>query len=289
MNRRPHRCERCALPAELQPHFYLQNRVIITIFTKKHKFGRKTYNIWSGFQKNQKFAIITLNFMILDNLDFIRKSIEENKKPSQFVELVAVTKTFPPSAVSTAIKNGIKHIGESKIQEALPKFAELGNDLNGVWRHFIGHLQSNKAKKAVENFDLIQSLDSFDLAKDIDRHAKNINKVQNCLIEVKVSTEATKTGINAENVEDFYKQCKDLPNVSIKGLMVITPLSANPEDSRAYFRDIHSLFKKLQYDDANFGILSMGMSDDYIIAVQEGATMVRVGSALFGERDYGNK
>jgi len=225
--------------------------------------------------------------MISDNIDFIRNSIEANKKPSQTVEIIAVTKTFPPSAVSAAIKCGVKHIGESKIQEALPKFAELNSELNGVWRHFLGHLQSNKAKKAVENFDLIQSLDSFDLAKDINRHAAHINKVQNCLIEVKVSTEQTKTGIKPEEVEQFYKQCKELLNISIKGLMVITPLSDSPEDSRKYFRDIHSLFKKMQYDDANFGILSMGMSDDYIIAVQEGANMVRIGSAIFGERDYG--
>ncbi|AKL97540.1 YggS family pyridoxal phosphate-dependent enzyme [Endomicrobium proavitum] len=228
--------------------------------------------------------------MISENINFIRKSIDAASSVyGQNVELIAVTKTFPYTDVSQALKCSIKHIGESKIQEAIPKFAALNGELNGIWKHFIGHLQSNKAKKAVENFDLIHSLDSLSLAQDINRHAQNINKVQNCLIEVKVSKEDTKTGVRPDDVESFYNSCKNLSNVSIKGLMVITPLGSTPEESRNYFRSIHSLFKKLQFDNANFGILSMGMSDDYITAVEEGATMVRVGSAIFGKRDYGNK
>lgn len=228
--------------------------------------------------------------MISENINLIRKNIESARRGlQQSVELIAVTKTFPYTDVLEALKCGVKHIGESRIQEAIPKFELLRPHLNGVWKHFIGHLQSNKAKKAVENFDLIHSLDSFDLAQNIDRHAKNINKIQNCLIEVKVSKEETKTGVAPEDVESFYKQCLNLQNVSVKGLMVIPPASENAENSRPYFRDVYALFKKLQYDYENFGILSMGMSGDYITAVEEGANMVRVGSAIFGDRDYGNK
>lgn len=227
--------------------------------------------------------------MVCTNINLIRDTIEQAKKGSGNVELVAVTKTFPYQKVLEALKCGIKHIGESKIQEALPKFEQLGTELKGITKHFIGHLQSNKAKKAVLNFDLIHSLDSFDLANDINRHAQGINKVQNCLIEIKVSKEATKTGISPENAFDFFNKCKEFSNILIKGLMVITPLSDNPENSRIYFKQIKALFDQIKKENNNFDILSMGMSDDYKIAVEEGSTMVRVGSAIFGERNYGDK
>ncbi|MCL2390677.1 MAG: YggS family pyridoxal phosphate-dependent enzyme [Endomicrobia bacterium] len=205
------------------------------------------------------------------------------------VEIIVVTKTFPYTEVLEALKCGIKHIGESRIQEALPKFEQLGANLNGITKHFIGHLQSNKAKKAVENFDLIHSLDSLDLAKDISRHAKNINKVQNCLIEIKVSSEASKNGVAPEKAAEFYCECLKIPNILIKGLMTITPIVENPEDARVYFNQVYSLFCDLKKDNQDFNILSMGMSGDYKIAVEEGANMVRIGSAVFGDRYYGNK
>ncbi len=226
---------------------------------------------------------------ICSNINFIRKSIESLNKDSGSVDIIAVTKTFPAEDAAKAVECGIKHIGESKIQEALPKFTLLGNKLEGITKHFIGHLQSNKAKKAVENFDIIHSLDSLRLAEDINRHAGNISKVQNCLIEVKVSLEDTKTGINPEILHDFYYQCLKMTNVLIKGLMVITPLSENPEDSRPYFRQVRGLYDCLREKNPDISILSMGMSGDYKIAVEEGANMVRIGSAIFGERNYGNK
>jgi pyridoxal phosphate enzyme (YggS family) len=226
---------------------------------------------------------------ICENILSIRNTIDCVKK--QNVEIVAVTKTFPYRDVLQAIECEIKHIGESKIQEALPKFEQLGNALSGIIKHFIGRLQSNKAKKAVENFDLIHSLDSLNLAKDISRHAQNAKKIQDCLIEIKVSKEETKTGVKPEDAYDFYSQCLEMPGILIKGLMVITPLSGNPEDSRPYFKQVHSLFAGIRksFGKNDFGVLSMGMSDDYKIAVEEGATMVRIGSAIFGGRDYGNK
>ncbi|MDR1695921.1 MAG: YggS family pyridoxal phosphate-dependent enzyme [Endomicrobium sp.] len=233
---------------------------------------------------------------ICGNINSIKDIINSIKNASSAkltdilpVEVIAVTKTFPYTAVLEALKCGIKHIGESRIQEALPKFGRLGENLDGITKHFIGHLQSNKAKKAVENFDLIHSLDSLDLAEDISRHAKNINKIQNCLIEIKVSGEASKSGVAPEKAEEFYSQCLKLPNILIKGLMTITPVLENPEDARIYFKRVYDLFCGLKKDNADFNILSMGMSGDYKTAVEEGANMVRIGSAVFGERDYGNK
>jgi pyridoxal phosphate enzyme (YggS family) len=225
------------------------------------------------------------------NIEFIRNTLKSTESISCSVEIIAVTKTFPCQDILEALDCGISHIGESKIQEALPKFDQLGSSLSGVKKHFIGHLQTNKAKKAVENFDFIHSLDSLKLAEDISHHAANVAKIQNCLIEVKVSQESSKTGVLPTDVNDFYVKCLSIPNIAIRGLMAITPYSDNPEDSRYYFKYVKSLFEgiKKSFANTNFDILSMGMSSDYKIAVEEGSTMVRIGSAMFGERDYGDK
>ncbi|MDR0956462.1 MAG: YggS family pyridoxal phosphate-dependent enzyme [Endomicrobium sp.] len=227
---------------------------------------------------------------IYENIEFIKNNINLIKNGSAAVDIVVVTKTFPCQDILEALKCGIKHIGESRMQEALPKFQQLGLSLSGINKHFIGHLQSNKAKKAVENFDLIQSLDSIKLAYDLNRHAKIIGKTQNCLIEVKVSQEITKTGVGLSNVKKFYKQCQMIPNILIKGLMVITP-HCNFEDSRFYFKLVYNLFKDIKesFDAVGFDILSMGMSEDYKIAIEEGSNMIRIGSAIFGDRDRENK
>ncbi|MDR3244562.1 MAG: YggS family pyridoxal phosphate-dependent enzyme [Elusimicrobiota bacterium] len=219
----------------------------------------------------------------VDNVKSIVKSIQNDENP---IEIVAVTKTFDAKTVLNALNCGLKHIGENKIQEALPKFDQLGDSLKGITKHFIGHLQSNKVKKAVENFDLIQSLDSLALAQDIDKHSNNIGKVQNCLIEVKISKEPSKTGINPQELEDFYSQCLKLSNILIKGLMIIAPLNAQDDEARYCFKEGYRLFSSLK--DEDFKILSMGMSADYQIAIEEGANMIRIGSAIFGQRDYAN-
>ncbi|MDR2191731.1 MAG: YggS family pyridoxal phosphate-dependent enzyme [Endomicrobium sp.] len=231
---------------------------------------------------------------ICKNICLIRSSIDEIKKRSVAdgsVEILAVTKTFPYQDVREALNCGINNIGESKIQEALPKFEALGALPDGVLKHFIGRLQSNKVKRAVENFDLIQSVDSLKLAKDIDRRAMDINKIQNCLIEVKVSGEESKAGISFNEAEKLYAQCFELSNVKICGLMTITPLNDDPQASRPYFKAVFNLFETLKekYKKKEFSILSMGMSGDFKIAVEEGSNMVRIGSAIFGERNYGNQ
>ena len=228
---------------------------------------------------------------ICGNIGFIKNTINSIKNASVAVDIIAVTKTFPYQDVLEALKCGIKHIGENKVQEALPKFEQLGASLVGVTKHFIGHLQSNKTKKVVGNFDLIHSLDSIKLAEDINRCAISIDKVQHCLIEVKVSWESSKTGISPQDVKEFHKQCQLLPSILIRGLMIIAPYSENPENARPYFKQVYSLFEdiKKSFDKPDFDVLSMGMSGDYKIAIEEGSTMVRIGSAIFGERDYGNQ
>lgn len=228
---------------------------------------------------------------ICQNIESISNTIKLLEKVAGTVDLVVVTKTFACSSILEALKCGVKHIGESRVQEALTKFEQIGPVLLGTTKHFIGHLQSNKAKKVVEVFDLIHSLDSTKLAYDINRHAKSINKIQDCLIEVKFSKEISKTGVSPDFVLDFYAECKNLSNINIRGLMVIAPYSDNSSESRPYFKQAYNLFKYIQKDfaDNNFNIVSMGMSNDYKIAIEEGSTMVRIGSAIFGERNYGNK
>ncbi len=229
-------------------------------------------------------------FNISENVAFIRNKIAEIA-PGRKVSFVAVTKTFSPGCIEEALMAGITDIGESKIQEALPKFDVLSKKavFKNVKKHFIGHLQSNKAKKAVLNFDLIQSLDSITLAGAINRHALDVNKIQECLIELKVSNENTKFGASVADVNEIFDYCNNsCANIKIRGIMAIAPYFENKEEVRPYFKTAKNVFSELKSrcGDEMFEILSMGMSDDFDIAVQEGANMVRIGSAVFGERIY---
>ncbi|MDD5020903.1 MAG: YggS family pyridoxal phosphate-dependent enzyme [Endomicrobiaceae bacterium] len=227
---------------------------------------------------------------ISENIAFIRDRISDVSN-SRNVSIVAVTKTFKADYVESAIMSGITDIAESKIQEALPKFDVLSNKevLKNVKKHFIGHLQSNKVKKTVSNFDLIQSLDSRELASDINRHARDINKIQECLIELKVSQEITKHGVSEEQAAGIYDYCiENCQNIKICGIMTIAPYFELKEEVRPYFKTAYNIFLKLKhrFNNKDFSVLSMGMSDDFEIAVQEGSNMVRIGSAVFGERIY---
>lgn len=183
---------------------------------------------------------------ISKNILFIRNRIIEISNDRN-VSIVAVTKTFKADFVESAITSGIKDIAESKIQEALPKFDVLSNRevLKNVKKHFIGHLQSNKAKKAVLNFDLIQSLDSTELAYEINRHAGDINKIQECLIELKVSQEITKHGVSEEKAIEIYEYClNNCPNIKICGIMTIAPYFEHKEEVRPYFQTAYNLDRK---------------------------------------------
>ncbi len=228
---------------------------------------------------------ISKNVLAINN-----KILELSKNKNTNVTLIAVTKTFPAEYVREAINTGkVFDIAESKIQESLPKFEVLSNDLNGINKHFIGHLQSNKAKKAVLNFDLIQSLDSIELANVINKYAKEINKIQKCLIELKISNEKTKYGVSKEKIVEIYEHCiKNCENIRICGIMTIAPYFEDKEQVRPYFKMANNIFLdiKNKVNDKNFKILSMGMSEDFEIAIEEGSNMVRIGTSIFGERNY---
>lgn len=193
------------------------------------------------------------------------------------ITLLAVTKTVSDEKLKEVLKCGITHIGESRVQEAVAKFPGL--KLKGVKKHFIGRLQTNKAKKAVELFDVIQSIDSYELAHEINRHASSMGKVQECYLEIKVSPEETKFGLSPENAENFLNTAQGLKNIRITGIMAMAPYFNDPELAAPFFRKARTVYDSFK----NMGLktLSMGMSGDFEIAIEEGATMIRIGSAIF--------
>ena len=204
----------------------------------------------------------------------------------QGVELVAAAKTRTADEVSEAINAGVKNIGENYLQEAEDVFKLIGKKAR--W-HFIGHLQKNKVKKAVEVFDIIETVDSYDLAKEIDKRCGQISKVISVLIEINSGREPQKFGVLPENVEEIIRQISCLKNIKIMGLMTMGPRFGNPEDSRPYFIETKKTFEKikaLDLENVQMRYLSMGMSNSYRIAVDEAANIVRVGSRIFGKRDY---
>jgi pyridoxal phosphate enzyme (YggS family) len=197
------------------------------------------------------------------------------------IELLAVSKTQPAEAVQQAMRAGLTHFGENKVQEARAKIEELGR---GVW-HLIGHLQSNKAKDAVRLFHSIDSVDRADLAQEIDRRADALGKTQNVLLQVNIAGESTKFGCAPEAARALAEAINALPHLSLRGLMIIAPFSSDPEKSRPHFAALRELRDKIQADTGLLlPVLSMGMSGDFVIAIEEGSTCARIGTALFGER-----
>ncbi len=202
------------------------------------------------------------------------------------IELVAVTKTIDADIIKEAINHGILHIGESRVQELLRKHEQIGDVVK--W-HLIGHLQRNKVKYIIDKVDIIHSLDSYRLAKEINKRARNINRTVKCLLQVNISGEKTKYGINSEDVERILKEIASLDNVKIIGLMTIAPHVDDKEQIRQCFRELKNIFNqmaKIDLPNVEMKYLSMGMSNDFEIAIQEGANFIRVGTAIFGERDY---
>jgi len=211
-------------------------------------------------------------------------ALEAGRRP-QDVQLVAVTKTVPAKRIQEAITLGVDVIGESYIQEARDKFNTLYTEAL-TW-HFIGHLQSNKAKYAVKMFDLIHSVDSLKLSQEIDKQARKINKVQKVLVQVNIAEEATKSGILKDETVQLITQISQLDHVAVKGLMTLPPYFNAPEKARKYFRALRELqhqIESLNIRGVSMAALSMGMTGDFEVAIQEGATMVRIGTAIFGER-----
>ncbi|HUI68358.1 MAG TPA: YggS family pyridoxal phosphate-dependent enzyme [Nitrospirota bacterium] len=225
---------------------------------------------------------------IADNLKTVTNRIASAAKRSgrdlPSVKLVVVTKTVDVDSILEAVDAGALILGENRVQEAKEKIEKLGPIAS--W-HLIGHLQTNKAKYAVKLFYLIHSVDSLDLAKEIDKQAAKIGKVQDVLIEVSISGEASKAGVASENAAALIKGAAKLKNISIKGLMTMPPYSDSPENSRPYFKKLRELSESVARENipgVSMKELSMGMTGDFEVAIEEGATMVRVGTAIFGER-----
>jgi PLP dependent protein len=225
------------------------------------------------------------NFLVLKkNVETIRENIaaalkRSNRNPSE-VTFVAVTKTRPAELVGLLADLGFDTVGENRVQEARQK-RPLLDDKNFQW-HLIGHLQSNKARHAVEIFDCIHSVDSLRLATEINRRCDAINKDIDVLIEVNVSGEEAKYGVASEQVEELALEIEKMPRVNLIGLMTMAPLLSDAEETRPVFRGLRELRDKLQSKGfLNIHHLSMGMTQDYTVAIEEGATMLRIGSAIF--------
>lgn len=197
------------------------------------------------------------------------------------IELVAVSKTQTAERIREAMRAGLSVFGENKVQEAGRKIEELGR---GVW-HLIGHLQTNKAKDAVRLFDSIDSVDRLELAQEIDRRAEPIGKIQNVLLQVNIAGESSKFGCAPHAARELAEAINNLPRLCLRGLMTIAPYAADPEQSRPHFAGLRELRDTLQSDTGLLlPVLSMGMSGDFAVAVEEGSTSLRIGTALFGER-----
>jgi pyridoxal phosphate enzyme (YggS family) len=201
------------------------------------------------------------------------------------VRLVAAAKTRTPDEIRAAIAGGVKIVGQNYVQEAERAIDSLGRDA-AEW-HMIGHLQRNKARDAVRLFDVIQTVDSLRLAERIDAEARKVERIMPVLIEVNSAREAGKTGILPEDADDLVAQVVELSSIRVEGLMTMGPLTDDPEDLRPFFRLTKGLFDRiaaLETGTVLMSTLSMGMSDSYRVAIEEGATMVRIGTALFGPR-----
>ena len=215
----------------------------------------------------------------MQNLNFINdkiKTIIDAKQLKTEPKIIAVTKTFPQSKFIPLLELGHIHFGENKIQEAEKKWEIIKNKFNNCKLHMIGRLQSNKAKKAIELFDYIHSLDSSNLAQKISKYEKELNKKTKLFIQVNVANESQKSGILLNELNNFFNYCTKELNLNIIGLMVLPPIN---EDSNKYFKILRDKSK-----DLNLPHLSMGMSNDYVDAIKNEATFLRLGTAIFGER-----
>lgn len=228
--------------------------------------------------------------MLKENYDNVLNNIKlacekVNRDPNE-VTLIAVSKTKPLSDIEELITHNVRDYGENKVQELVDKYEKVSTPVNF---HLIGHLQTNKVKYIVDKACLIHSVDSLHLAKEIEKEANKKGVIANILVQVNIAEEDTKFGINEEETFTLVEEISKLPHIKINGLMTIAPFVENPEDNRVHFRKMHQLLldiKSKNIDNVDMNILSMGMTNDYMVAVEEGSTMVRVGTGIFGERNY---
>ncbi|WKV08853.1 YggS family pyridoxal phosphate-dependent enzyme [Thermoanaerobacterium sp. CMT5567-10] len=223
------------------------------------------------------------------NIEEIKNNIKvnaqkANRNPDDIL-IMAVTKTVDVKRIQEAIDNGITDIGENKVQELIDKYPALKDK---VQFHFIGHLQTNKVKYIIDKVKMIHSLDSVHLAQEVNKRAYNNNIVMDCLVEVNIGSEESKYGIDPLNVIDFIKSLESFDNIRIRGLMTVAPF-LEPEQVRPYFKKMKELFdcaKRISQKNVDFKYLSMGMTNDYTVAVEEGSNIVRIGTGIFGKRLY---
>lgn len=228
--------------------------------------------------------------MIRQNLYEVRTNIEnvckKAKRDTDEVTLIAVSKTKPVEMLQEAYAEGCRDFGENKVQELVDKYEVMPKDIK--W-HMIGHLQRNKVKYIVDKVYMIHSVDSLRLAEEISKEACKKNVTVSVLIEVNVAGEETKYGVMPSELEELVRQIAVLPGIAVKGLMTIAPFVDDPEDNRRYFASLKQLsvdITKKNIDNITMNVLSMGMTGDYTVAIEEGASFVRIGTGIFGERQY---
>ena len=215
----------------------------------------------------------------------LKTAAEKSGRDINEITLLAATKTVDADTINYAIERGITHIGENRVQELLSKYSLL----KPAHSHFIGHLQTNKVRDIIDKVEMIESVDSLRLANEISKQASKRGITMDILLEVNVGGEESKSGFAPEELEKAVEETSKLPAIRVKGLMAIPPATDLPEESRKYFRKMYKLFidiRDKKIDNSNMGVLSMGMSNDFDVAVDEGATLVRVGTSLFGRRIY---
>lgn len=228
--------------------------------------------------------------MVTENYKYIKKQVEDTAiqcgRNPEDITLIAVSKTKPLSDIEELIQIGVEDFGENKVQELCDKYENVSKP---VRFHQIGHLQTNKVKYIVDKAYLIHSVDSLKLAKELQKMAAKKQVTVQILIEVNVAREDSKYGLYTEEVIPFLEEISAYPNIHVNGLMTIAPFVENPEENRKYFRTLKQLSLDIiskNIDNIDMNVLSMGMTNDYKVAIEEGATMVRVGTAIFGARNY---
>ena len=228
--------------------------------------------------------------MLKDQLQEVEKRIQATcdraGRKREEVTLIAVSKTKPVETLQEAYDLGVRIFGENKVQELTAKYEALPKDIH--W-HMIGHLQTNKVKYIIDKAELIHSVDSLKLAETIEKEAAKHDLIADILVEVNVAEEESKFGMKMEEVIPFVEKVSAFPHVRVRGLMTIAPFVEDPEENRSIFADLHKLYidiKKKNHDNDTVSVLSMGMTNDYEVAIEEGATMVRVGTGIFGARNY---
>ena len=228
--------------------------------------------------------------MLKDQLQEVEKRIQaacdRAGRKREEVTLIAVSKTKPVETLQEAYDLGVRIFGENKVQELTAKYEALPKDIH--W-HMIGHLQTNKVKYIIDKAELIHSVDSLKLAETIEKEAAKHELIADILVEVNVAEEESKFGMKMEEVIPFVEKVSAFPHVRVRGLMTIAPFVEDPEENRSIFADLHKLYidiKKKNHDNDTVSVLSMGMTNDYEVAIEEGASMVRVGTGIFGARNY---